>query len=111
MDIEATGQPCEHKKKPEDTIVPGEGAKGKGSEVEFQTAYDFASPPENDNIIINSSSSPMSDPKVYILEWGLTRESLIKQHNVSYEWGHHAFFSATIEALELLSNSHMSNSL
>lgn len=41
----------------------------------------------------------------------LTHECLLTQHPVAYEWSRHALPPTTIKALELLSNSHMDNSL
>lgn len=111
MDEEAKEPPREPKKELEDTIVLGEGAIGREPEVEFQTAFGFISPPAKDNVIAYFSFSPLAAPGVDILEWGLTRYSLLKHHRVAYEWGCHAFPLTTIEALVLLSNSHMSNNL
>lgn len=52
-------------------------------------------------------SGPPAASAIYVLGWGITRESRISQHEVAYDWGS----LATIEALELLSNSHLSNNL
>lgn len=111
MDEEEIEQPREPKEEPEHTTVPSEGVIGKEPELEFQIASNFASPLVKDNLIVVSYSSPMMAPGLYISKWRLTRDTLLMQHYVVYEWGCHAFLLASIEDLELLSNSHMSNSL
>ena len=64
-----------------------------------------------DDTIGGSASTPMAAPTIYVPGWGITRESLLSQHATTYDWGCHAFPPATIEALALLSNSHLSNNL
>lgn len=91
--------------------LPGEGTTRKEPKVEFRTASDFALPPTKDNVIAGSSYSSLTTPGIYILEWGLTRESFLMRHPIPYEWVRHAFPPSTIEALELLHNSHMFNNL
>lgn len=56
-------------------------------------------------------STPLVTPDVYLLEWALTRDSILSQNYVSYEWSHHVVPLTNIEALELLFNSHMANNL
>ena len=63
---EAKEQPCEPKKEPEDTTVPGEGISRKESEGEFQFSPDSASPLEKDSIVAGSSSLPKAAPDIYI---------------------------------------------
>lgn len=110
-DKDVTELPREPKEDPRYAIGHGGGATGKEPEVEFQSTSDFASPLVNNNVIVGSSSLPMASSGCHIPEWGLTRESLLTQNLGAYKWGRHAFPLATIEALELFSNFHMSNSL
>lgn len=100
MNKEVTKLPREPKEEPEEATDPGEGVFEKESKGGFQCAYDFTSPLAKDNVVASSFSLPLAAPSVYIPEWRLTRE-----------WGRHAFPHVTIESLELLSNSHISNSL
>lgn len=65
----------------------------------FKIVTDFASSSKKDYTIAGSSSLRLVAPGIYIPEWGLTQESLLTQHTVAYEWGRHAFPTATIEAL------------
>lgn len=111
MDEEATELPCEPKKEPEGATNLGEGVSMKDLDGGFQISPDSASPSMQDNILTGSSSLPLVALGIYIQEWGLTRESLLMKHHVAYERGLPAFPPTTIEALDFLSNSHMSNSL
>lgn len=54
---------------------------------------------------------PLAAPTAYVPEWGITWESPLSHHTVANDWDHHAFPLTTIEALELLSNTHLSNNL
>lgn len=38
-----------------------------------------------------SSPIPPAAPSVYVPNWGITRESLLSQHMVAYDWVCHAF--------------------
>lgn len=75
MDEEATKLPREPKKEPEDAANPEEGVSGQESEGRFQIAPDFALPSAKDITIAGSASLPLAAPNIYILEWGLTRDS------------------------------------
>lgn len=93
---EATKQPREPKNEPKDAATHRRWSSGLFTK---------------DGAGVSSFSAHSATPSVYVLEWGLTRASLLTQHSVAYEWGYHAFSPTIIEALELLSNYHMSNSL
>ena len=89
MKERATGRPCEPKEEsnPKIPLLNGDGFAG------------------------GSAFTPPVVLDIYVPGWGTTRESLLSQHVTAYDWCCHAFPPATIETLELLPNSHLSNNL
>lgn len=96
---------------PKDDTDLGGAESGREPEVDFQTLHGFPLSPMGDNDVFESSPSSLVAPNVFLPKWNLSRESLLMQHLVMYEWSHHALPLATIKASKLLSNSHMANNL
>lgn len=64
-----------------------------------------------DSVFVGASASILVAPDVFLLKWTLTCESILMKRSAAYEWSCNVFLLATIESLELLSNSHMVNNL
>nr|KAJ0226604.1 hypothetical protein LSAT_V11C100020360 [Lactuca sativa] len=55
--------------------------------------------------------SYLGAPGVYLLGWNVTPGSLLLEQGPAHEWCRHTFPSATLEALDVISYSHMANDL
>lgn len=108
---EAIEQSREPKKEPGDATTPKGAILGLVSDDTSKVVPEPTLILMKDGAGVGSSSAPSVTPGIYVPEQGLTRASFLMQHLVAYEWGCHAFPPTTIMALEILSNSHMSNSL
>lgn len=76
----------------DDTPKQSEGMKEGASKLPYE--------PKEESVVLllaggepveGSVSIPPAAPDVYVPGWGITRESLLSQHNVAYDWGLHAF--------------------
>ena len=92
MDTKATEPPDRPKEVLKENIDVGGGNLGKGLGEKFQPSL------LRDGVDVGATPTPSVTSGVFLPEWNLTREFLLMQHSVAYEWSRHEFPPITFGA-------------